>query len=583
MTKEYRGFPLPERGMLLLPFQPERSAVSAWLNELPIANVDRSTEMVLRALQSLSHHPLSAAQRLEFAELCRPCVCYLSGALEPHFLEAEYPLEGSLYAKMESSVWLHVELMNAYQRILEDKAFGEFVRADRARAIHRALFSAGRILLRISQAYEAPYAQFWNGVYRCYRLAERHELLDEAVQDKESDPGKASTVETMFKRLLVFAVCDLSCFRPREMRQIHDIAAQFSEYALLQKEAPPHTGNVVFAFNPHTDEPPRLRSLMGLEEKGETIYLLTRPVAEQITAHYLKSPLPQEGKIDRPSQAMLIRLINTLGAPVKRRYARMTEKSERTLVIGFKNLISALAGADKEVRQELEKRAEKEPKLDPRIAGQWRVPEFELVPMDDEFGSPPVRRPARHEVRSESAVDRLMSKRQPRRSKEAGIWSKKKREEIVLSREEVSDTGEVIDCSAVGYSFVWKSDKPGIKIGDVVGLCVENETRIEIGVIRRMSRSKEGELLFGVEILAPAAKLVGIAIPGHEESRAWAIFLAGAEAGKQPDTLLLPPSAYQPGEYVNLTREGQEVHCRLSQLLQSTAAFNHIALTYIKL
>ncbi|MEN8260578.1 MAG: hypothetical protein ABFS02_08335 [Pseudomonadota bacterium] len=572
MTNVYSGFPVSsDASTALLPFAPKLDAVKTWLDDLPIAHIQQAGRQMLGALKALNRHSLTPRERLDLAEVCRPVASYLSDGLERQFLDAPFPLESGMRAGVEMCVWLHVELMTSYKRLTDEAVFaggGVFDSSEKAMIIHRALGSANRILLRISQVYELPFAEFWHDVYRLYLLADKHGILHWVVKDSVSELSNGLAIETMFKRLLVFQVCDPSRFRQREMQFLFKLAAQFSEFAVLQNEMPAKGGAASYALNLLADMPPRHIGQMKLRNADDRV-LLTRPMGEKMFDSYKSPQARQKGKLNAADKVLLKRLIKIVGAPMMRKYARVSGHVERSLVIGVRSLINVLSGEDLTPVSE----GEKEKPLDPRIAGQWEIPDYDLLPLENDFGTSFIGNFDRA-VRNENIISgEILKGRLSNKPKDDGIWSKKD-----AAAEELRGTGEVHDSSATGYCIVWKNDQPKIKVGNVVGLQAEGEKKMEIGIIRRIAHSETGELAFGIELISPEAKVVGISVPGQEEAKA--LFLDGVPACELPDSVIVPPSGFEPGESVTLIKDGVEYQCRLNLLLQSTAAFKHLTIAY---
>jgi len=120
---------------------------------------------------------------------------------------------------------------------------------------------------------------------------------------------------------------------------------------------------------------------------------------------------------------------------------------------------------------------------------------------------------------------------------------------------EESETWEVEDISATGFrSVVRPSGVDGVKIGSLVGSKPESVSHWGAGVVRRLSRDRDGALHIGVEVLSP--RVVGVplqdrAVKGPEGGQ------LGLYLNRPADTsgeawLLMKQDSYTPQRSLNM-------------------------------
>ncbi|MDD2929233.1 MAG: hypothetical protein PHY50_05350, partial [Sideroxydans sp.] len=123
---------------------------------------------------------------------------------------------------------------------------------------------------------------------------------------------------------------------------------------------------------------------------------------------------------------------------------------------------------------------------------------------------------------------------------------------------EESEIWEVEDISATGFRSVVQSSRvDGIKIGSLVGSKPESVTHWGAGVVRRLSRDRDGTLHIGVEVLSP--RVVGVplqdrAVRGPEGGQ------LGLYLNRPADTsgeawLLMKQDTYTPQRSLNMELE----------------------------
>lgn len=120
---------------------------------------------------------------------------------------------------------------------------------------------------------------------------------------------------------------------------------------------------------------------------------------------------------------------------------------------------------------------------------------------------------------------------------------------------EESETWEIEDISATGFrSVVQASQVGGIKIGTLVGCKPENLNHWGIGVVRRLSRDRDGALHIGVEMLSP--RVVGVplqdrAVRGPEGGQL-GLYLNRPDETSGEAWLLMKQDSYRPQRSLNM-------------------------------
>lgn len=145
---------------------------------------------------------------------------------------------------------------------------------------------------------------------------------------------------------------------------------------------------------------------------------------------------------------------------------------------------------------------------------------------------------ARHLARCVSATPPL--RRNPRRKISVNIYvanGLSELEELADTRRnsmfEVGESWETEDISANGFLCILPAGRASkVKIGELIGLQPEKVVRWGAGIVRRLSRDAQNNLLIGVEMLSN--QLVGVALSDH--------LLSGSHAGEQRALYLNKPS-----------------------------------------
>jgi hypothetical protein len=125
---------------------------------------------------------------------------------------------------------------------------------------------------------------------------------------------------------------------------------------------------------------------------------------------------------------------------------------------------------------------------------------------------------------------------------------------------EESEVWEVEDISATGFRSVVKpSHFDGLRIGSLVGSKPESVSHWGAGVVRRLSRDRDGALHVGVEVLSP--RVVGVplqdrALPGAEGGQL-GLFLNRPAGASGEAWVLMKQDSYSPQRSLNMMLDGK--------------------------
>ena len=575
---------LSGNNQFVLPFKPQVAAVNAWLNELPIIDTERSSELVLSALRALNHYHLPPRLNIEIVETIRPLVFVLSHSLEAKFTNCQFPLEPAVEKAARLCIWFHAELARAYAFASGEEEFvaGKlFNRSDQARIIHRALQSCNIVMLRHYQIYTCPSAEFWQRSYRLYGMAEKLALLNLEIGDKALNAK--STINHLFKHLILFAISDTHHCPQRDMLKIYNLAEDYADVLDFQKRFDVDGQIAVYYFNSESDQPPdALRNIHNLEDKNN-YYVCTRSVLETIINDAEKFKAAEKSGSQRlPNKSVLRYFAKRLKGPDKRRYMRLSKQAKRYFIIGFTNLLVALFEAKKNNSSvTLKQRPVSQEKPSTK-------PDYSLLPMEDEHGNVGYREVDSNE-RSPNLINIIMDESRMRVTANE-IWNKPTDHSHRITLDDTKQTCQLINASANGYCLAHtQSLSIKIKVGDLIGV-FEDIRQIEIGTIRWLRYSESNYLLFGVELLSPAARVVKIYplskpdeefVLNHEgnlQIRDWALFFPSFSALDKPATLVTVPAKYKVGQWLVIEENKRFKKYHLKKALDSTSAFSHYLL-----
>lgn len=558
---------------LKIPFNPTEQSFSGWLQGLSLEQDHISCRQVQTALQAFAYSDLTPQQLLIFLPKIGAKLDAIVDRLEKNYLDSGFPLSAEEQAAADLVSGAFTALAEQYL-ILACKWFefsGPAGTAEKATVLYWSLEALGKSRLHRSKVYHAPVPGFWLNCYRIYRWAENDRLLNIVIA--QGAAGE-STINTAFKRILLFDLANPGQFRPREMKAIYHALEACAASSLLEPDSTP-SPLPQCTFNLSLDRCPQILLSPALPKKADAD---TRYFSSVSAARNLHQLLEQQSS----SQSVLKliyhssfrRALKSLSLTQRRKFNRRTEQLNKTCIAGFHHVVSHLFKTSRIDPEEFIKNSKKET----RIAGSWEVPDLDLVPiengttyqMDALF---------KKNTTDNSKIADFLSINRDLLSKNS-IWDST---EIEKSRQmDAIPAGEVdiLDSSAHGFLILWKSPEVKVKVGEIVAFPTTKGSRTEIGLIRRISDSPQGNLCLGIEILGFESELVGLGRPRQTHSLHMAILLPGIRALKQEDSLIFNNCDFSTGEFIVIHREKRKISCRLKKLVNSTAAITQMELYY---
>ena len=569
---------VPEVNDKSIPFNPNVSELSAWLREKSFAGNWSSCAEVFKAVQCINELELSPKQKFSFLEGINAYIKNFTKQVENSYLESGFPLRPESLAHVELITWIYAEMAKGYFNIidvLDEQADIALSDERKALVLYRALQSSGLALLHTSEVYLQPYHGFWQLCYQIYTKAEQLGVLDIEIH---SNDIKSETVNSIFKHILVFELCDTNQFRAKEMRIIYQFLGGFVDYAVIFPALNDgNTNQGVNRFQLNQDAGPVNIENHAATSNEAVRYISAIKIAKKIY-NCLQEGSVGKGALKSINEYLFLRVVKTLGKVQKRRHSRVKEERDCPVIIGINNVISYLNTINKENKSEIEKSNVNLYK-DGRLAGIWKTPDLDLVPFGDEVG---LQMELRHRdgVNTDVRLSKIMNAAN-KGLNNYGIWDQATIEREKHNEDVESDVFEILDSSTRGYNARCKASNINVRIGEVFAVVAESGARVEVGLIRRISYSANEEVQLGVELIGWEAKAVCVSRPNEDDTAVWAILIPGEETLKEKDSVLFESGNFLPGEFIDLRQGKTKLKCRLKKLLHSTGSVSHAELFYL--
>jgi hypothetical protein len=460
--------------------------------------------------------------------------------------DARFPLSNEEISYAELVTWNYLALGEGFLIAAEQAAKEN----EEILSLAFALQMLGEAQLHIAAIYALPNDGFWNLVYQVFALAEKKQLLDIDINEIEV---KHTTLKKLFKKILIFQLCDNTQFRPRDMRTIFEfldrVCGKSSIYATVEEVKPQGW----YVFNLESDKPPELA------KKWVTVSDNNRYFSSIPVAHALYQLL-KEGKAWTKSEkavndSLFRRVVKTLGVEHKRKYTRLKDPHNVYGVIGFENITRFLyhnsSTSVAVALQQIEN------------ATDFSYQELKLL----------ISRQKLETMKQQRGHEGYLDNQNNEHWSDVSIRTPKP--EVAINKI------TVFDSSAKGYSVSWDDDSAKIRIGDVFGIMSEDKKRLEIMAIRRIAMGVNNNFRFGVEIIGFESETVYVSKLENFNEGVWGIFIPGIKPLKQPDTLIYSTSSFNMGDTVCIHKgENELINCQLTAELYATSTISHIEISY---
>ena len=463
---------------------------------------------------------------------------------------------------------LAFELGNGYRQIAFDPDFtSDWSLAEKGRTtvFFRATQYYGQALLRIKECYLPPPHGFWRHVYDLYRLAESHELLHEPVVH----PGAgvpAVAVRDRFLSLMLFSLSPTNRHRPREVRQIYVLLNRFCAFAQLHKLRQRDGQTALFVIDLDADREP-CRILQQHVEAGKGVrFLFTRELVDRMVGYY-SEPVGMGEFGSGLSGGMIKRLVRSLGVPERRKSQRLAESGDRVVIVGLKHMIGALWRG-----RPLKDLPEGSTSIQYKGVKWLNVPDLQMEDRSDE----PTRESERV-ARSEHAIGSMMSARKGFMSRD-DIWGDRRFSGPGGIADLATLSAATINSSARGYCLLWTHRSVAcLKVGELVGFPT-GEGVLHAGVIRWLQQTTDGDVMLGVELLAPRTRAVSISASVRGGTLEMALLVPEDARLLREPSILVQPAKCNVGQALTVDDIAGLKNYRVERLVESSPSFQQFTL-----
>jgi len=574
----------PASGHMLL----EPKETEAWFEALPMANVGETARQVFNTLVEFNRVELPDQLRAKTVEKFRGPVEYITTNLQKYYVDVGLPLTPKGWKTAALARELQKEMAISYKIIVERMISGDSANFDRrllVTALHRALQYLGQTLLQRALTY-APWPEgIWREINSIYAYASQNHIHEIPVKSDDSRGAAGNTtIEDMFKSLMLFASATPHRLRQSHARLLYEHILEWSQFTKILKEDDGGTSLGRFNVDLWSDSPP-LHNALRTPIPGKRIAILdVRDLLGRLRADFDQAPWDnrsglQSGKpvVTRP---LLRLLILAWSRPPDRRFVRTRLNFDLHVVAGMYAIYGNLQ-ADEQQPHSTTRAAMFTLQADPndrnsrvRRKIKWSAGSLEnasLAPLDSDLVDDSLLRDSHLSVEPSGEPPAPLNEFvEPTGPVPANA-------EAGPARHDVKTVNE----SAGGYCIRWQGDGiPRVKIGELIGVeSPSDRRRYGLGVIRWMKQQSDHSLDLGLEVIstrceAAEVREAGKTSPANRVPSFKCLIINDTDpATNATASLIMSAMNLHTGVDLLLHLAGREQLIRLTKLVEFSSAF----------
>jgi len=536
----------PEKGS----FDYRSASVTRWIRELPVGNIGQCARHVYEALHEVNRLGIPWRERYQLLELMREPVHYVQSSLLSRFSGLSFPLPDKSRKIAMLTRALYDEMALGYKTSIEEMLGNSFLNRDNkilTILIHRAVRYLSQSMLTCYRTYTPHPHDIWFELHLLYLYAEHKNIYQNPVQDKHNTLMAESSIARVYKQILLLALTSPYRLRQGEAETVYDALARWAGHAHIIPYNAPSASTALFVVHMDSDTPPDYKTFDHRDCNTE----LCRLVDTQQLSRILQDALEHEekGESGSPLRPGLLRLlIRTWSVAPRRNFSRNNRHSAIEVVVGTAGLHRALA---------------------------HELPEPFEAGKPASYASRNVTTVAQ---KSADDVWNIFSSEKMKKNYEHYRAMTEEEEKGAEANGPKSETWQICNESAGGYRLALDAAHTArVQVGELVGLRHNSDSdKWQVGVIRWLRQSPEGELEVGVQTLAPEALPV-MARNRHAGGKAgeyqYALLLPEIPVLKQPASLIAPTLLFQPGDALTLRMPANKLKITLRERLQDSGNF----------
>jgi len=459
-------------------------AITAWRAQLNLADTGESAKQIYTTLNDANQVTIPAATRAQILELFKNPVRQLCTALKKHYIIEASILSPQKLAIANLAQMLQLEMTYGYKLIIEELGQSKGDNNTRiAEAILNSMNYFTLVLMHCYQLYSAEPKNLWREIHLLYKLAEAHNLLkyngNITTADKKANPS----IITTYKHALLLAATNPYQWRQSEQEVINNVLNLWAPYTNIVPYSTNFIGKPsIFILHLDQDLPPVSLGINTIPESNNSILLELKQVVvhlkeliDTMANNEINARIAHEGDPEYAiSSTTLNRLVKNWSAYIARKNNRYKVSGGMQLVFGLYAVHYYLSDEQSfDQKISTAKTASGDNPSAPTSSHNVALPTFDAFEDESSFTAP------------------VATSQDKPASSEFPIYK--------CTMLDVSPTGARV--------AIDEHSHPPVQAGEIITMrpdYSQDRTYWNVGVVRWIKYSSEGNLHVGIQILAPS-------------------------------------------------------------------------------
>ena len=303
--------------------------LKAWLERLPLANLQESSQALLLSLAALNRQPLAEDARLKLLACYRDTLHSLVDTIKLQIAGTSLPLAEKPRQLAMLARELLVELAHGYKLVLlgnGNRLLSFRNKPNQTESMQRILAAQLRLLILCYESYAAIPDGLWAEMHQLYHHACNLNSQDEVMLDTPP-----ASVSQLYRLGLLLASADPYRLSAGEVSKVLDLVKCYGELAQIQLPTPPVRLDGLFLLQLGSDLPPvALTRHPGTSDPHSDRFLNTLELAKRVHQLLIRlraGEAPSQLGLsayasETAYQGLLQRLLRNWGTPPNRTFSR---------------------------------------------------------------------------------------------------------------------------------------------------------------------------------------------------------------------------------------------------------------------
>ena len=547
--------------------------IETWIQSLPTANIGETSRQVFKTLVEFNRVDIPNIARIKIAESFRQPIEYIASNLRKYYCDVSFPVSAKSRKIAVLNRELYAELAISYKIFIEKMVSSTGSKFDKKLlviAIHRALRYLGLVNFQSAIIYDPYPVNIWKEINLLYAFSEQNKIDHIPVKEGHAK-SDTSTIASIYKQNLLFAISSPYRQRQREIRRIQKMLPIWAEKTALSK-TPTHHKNTDFIVQLTDDKPPVHFELENVALNEFSRIISSKELVSFLRAEFDALPAEQPGLTSlssdkQTSKHLLRQIIHSLSHVPRREFVRTKLNFELKTAVGLYAIHTLLSRPPPDVAITHEEYDDEMDWPDQKSSasmlyshGEQRLSVYNGNPVSEE------------QVISSYAPSSNY------RYSQAPQWANSSEHPDIETF-----SCKTVNESAGGYCIHWHGPNiPRIRVGEIIGIqSTSNANQFGIGISRWMKYIHGFGLQLGMEMISPGSIPVNLVNIEQPDSIYQGLLLPELKSSGKASSLIVSSMVFKVGDHLKMENlNNAHSTIRLTYLLESTGAFSQFQFVY---